>query len=346
MTLTLEKWTQQAELLEREIQETLAQIDPPSLVDIMCGYQMGHRSASGEKAQLPAGKHLRPSLCLMMCSGLGGNELLAMPAAACLEIIHRSSLVFDDIQDNGLERNNRPTVPSVWGARQALNGGLALSCYARLALQRMRGKGLPDRAILDIMDILERTVIRICYGQTMDVSKSVVNVDGYMELARAKTGALFGAACQVGALVALCQQIPQHLVRAESFGDLMGIAFQMHDDYLGIWGEDARVGKTSSDLMERKRSLPVVLALEQFGDSVMTSSPIGTFSGWLTRDYHIGLKEVENITQWMERKGIRSQCLLKEADTAQMAMKEADIFPDELKKALLEFMKNVISRDS
>ncbi|KKL77668.1 hypothetical protein LCGC14_2032570, partial [marine sediment metagenome] len=117
--------------IEQELREVLGMADTHGGIDVMLGYHMGFCNPEGTAAELPKGKYLRPALSLAMCSALGGVAAHALGAAASIELAHRASLIFDDIQDQGKERNKRPTVWTVWGPEQAINAGLALSCFAR-----------------------------------------------------------------------------------------------------------------------------------------------------------------------------------------------------------------------
>lgn len=270
---------------------------PPGLALLYC-YHMGFCDRDGIMQQQSRGKYLRPTLCLAMCSALKGNADMALGAAASLELLHRTSLVFDDIQDQGKERNNRPTVWAVWGENQAINAGLALSCFARLALHRMRQKAVPDDIVLAVHDVLERAVIDLCWGQYRDVffaEGGVVTLDDYIEMIRGKTAALFGACCEAGALCARAD--PLWVEQAREFGINLGLAFQMQDDYLGIWGDEAEVGKTANDLVEKKRSLPVVLALEADPHQMQS---------WLDAA-HITAEDAGIIRAWMENRGIQER---------------------------------------
>lgn len=270
---------------------------PPPGLSMLYSYHMGFCAADGKPEEGPRGKYLRPLLLLSMCSALGGLTEQALPAAASLELIHRTSLVFDDIQDVGRERNGRPTVWALWGQNQAINAGLALSCYGRIALQGMKARGVEEAVVLRVMEVLEKAVVSLCWGQYRDIAfmeGASVGVRDYEEMVEGKTAALFGAACEVGALLA---GRPQDADRARDFGVNLGVAFQMRDDYLGVWGEEARVGKTANDLVEKKRSLPVVLALEE--------DPEGMES-WLSPP-EIALKDAAIIRDWMERRGIRER---------------------------------------
>ena len=321
------------EKVENEIRSCLTMPSPPLFgLNTMNCYHMGFCDREGKPSSSPKGKYLRPLFCIAMCAGLGGDPEQAVPAAAALELAHRTSLVFDDIQDKGQERNNQPTMWAIWGADQAINAGLALSCYARLAILRMTLRNVPRDKVLGVSSVLENAVIDLCHGQFMDISlmdAPTVRVKEYLQMVRGKTGVLFAAACSVGALVASPEPevvkappgIPDGkrfrymrfdpvLSAAWEFGLNMGMAFQIHDDYLGVWGDEAMVGKTANDIQEKKRSLPVVLALEQFPDEIV--SPNRTMRNWLGADF-ISREDAADIRAWMDNKGIPQQVKRVEA---------------------------------
>jgi len=292
-------------------------------LDTLYCYHMGFCDRAGNPSSSSSGKYLRPLFCIAMCAGLGGKPEQAIPAAAALELAHRTSLVFDDIQDKGKERNNQPTVWSVWGTDQAINAGFALSCYARLSVHRLSLRNVPLEKVLAVESVLENAVIDLCHGQFMDISfvaAPTVSVRDYLQMVRGKTGALFATSCVVGAMVASLDAkevpAPEHLAEgtkfrymrsdpvldaAWEFGLNIGLAFQIHDDYLGIWGDEALVGKTANDIQERKRSLPVVLALEFFPDEKVTHHR--TMRNWLNADF-ISKEAAAGIKAWLEQKGI------------------------------------------
>ena len=282
-------------------------------------YHMGFCDRDGEPTSGSKGKYLRPLFCVAMCAGLGGDPEQAIPAAAALELTHRTTLIFDDIQDKGDERNNQPTVWAIWGADQAINAGLALSSRARLSVHRLSLLNVPVAKVLGIQSVLENAVIDICHGQFMDISfvdSLTVSVKDYLRMVSGKTGALFAASCVVGAMLASPdgQEVkappgtPEGkefrymrsdplLGRAWEFGLNMGVAFQIHDDYLGVWGDEAVVGKTANDLAEKKRALPIILALQIDPE---------TIAGWLTHP-PANENEVRIIKSWMEGQGIPQQ---------------------------------------
>lgn len=288
-------------------------------LDSLNCYHMGFCDREGKPTDGAKGKYLRPLSCIAMCAGLGGDPEQAVPAGAALELTHRTSLVFDDIQDKGTERNNQPTVWAIWGSEQAINAGLALSCYARLAIHRLSARGVPDEKILGIHEVLENAVIELCLGQYMDISfvdSTELTVEDYLKMIRGKTAALFAACCTVGAILASARQsriivpgipVPETsgrdlvservLTHARQFGISIGMAFQIHDDYLGVWGEEGTVGKTANDLLERKRSLPVVMAIEKYPEPMADILTKKTFSQM----------EADLLKASLERHGIKGQ---------------------------------------
>ncbi len=256
--------TRYRETLITKLDELLG--GPPSPVLDMCRYHMGLAEADGKPRSDGLGKMVRPALCLAMFEALEIEDPWkkaspdtwegCVPAALAIELVHRTSLVFDDMQDHSPQRNHRASLWTAWGTEQALNGGLTLSSFARLALQDM-GAGY---LFWEIHRLLELTVIDLCRGQYMDLEfqQRAPTLEEYLEMVRLKTGVLMGTACEVGALVASAEG-KRGLARR--FGETMGVAFQLQDDCLGVWGEPETMGKLPSDLEEGKRGLPVVLAL-------------------------------------------------------------------------------------
>jgi geranylgeranyl diphosphate synthase type I len=217
---------------------------------------------------LTRGKRLRPLLCLLCCTGAGGDWRQALPLAAAIELIHNFSLIHDDIQDNSPLRHGQPTVWSRWGQAQAINAGDAMFTLAFLAPHRLSALGVPAETTLNTLSDLKRTCLALTQGQYLDMAfeqRSRVSVADYLTMIEKKTAVLIAAATRLGACLA---GVPPERVRAFSdFGLSLGLAFQLQDDLLGIWGDPAVTGKSAaSDLEKRKKSLPVVYGIEQSSD--------------------------------------------------------------------------------
>lgn len=270
---------------------------PPSPILAMCRYHLGLAEVDGTPARASAGKMLRPALCLAVCEALGGDIHQCLPAALSLELTHRTSLVFDDIQDRSPQRNHRPTTWGVWGVDQAINAGLALSCYARLALHGMAERGVSPGTFHEIQRLLEHTVIDLCRGQYLDIhyQSELPTLEQYVGMVRLKTGVLLGAACETGALVAGAEEKRS---AARKFGEALGIGFQLRDDYLGAWGNPQEMGKAVDDLKERKWSLPLVVGSQPRGSSATAPAAIhGMVQEWTlqAQDY---LSEIKMPSTW------------------------------------------------
>jgi len=253
-------------VLEAEMQAVVV-ASGPTLRDLygMLRYHMGwedqeFRPITGPR---PTSKRLRPVLCLLCCEACGGDWERALPAAAAVELVHNFSLIHDDIEDGDSTRRGRPTVWSVWGVPQALNAGDTLFTLAHLALFRLADRGVPPETVLSALQILLTACQRLTEGQFLDLrfeGEDGISVEDYLFMIARKTAELLSAACELGALVADAPADVRERLRA--FGHHAGIAFQIQDDILGIWGDPAVTGKpVGSDLRRGKKTFPVLYAL-------------------------------------------------------------------------------------
>ena len=250
---------------EETASNVVAEHSSPSLGD-MLRYHMGWVDERGELPPAPVsrGKALRPTLCLFACEALSGDWVPGLPAAAALELIHNFSLIHDDIQDGDLERRHRPTVWALWGQAQALVAGNAMRALAdRTALELTR-KGVKAQTAFRVSRLLTRGYLDMTSGQCMDLAfegRLDIKLEDYLEMISRKTGALIRCAVEMGALVG-CDD--ESTVRTLAHcGSTLGLAFQIKDDVLGIWGHEGATGKpVGNDIRRKKKSFPVVYALE------------------------------------------------------------------------------------
>ena len=258
--------THRLEAIEAELQKQVARLDEPLTQPLhqMLRYHMGWgEDVAGAS---PRGKRVRPLLLLLVMESCGGQWLRALPAAAAVELVHNFSLLHDDIQDASETRRGRPTVWSRWGIPDAINAGDAmfvLANQAALDLDADFADGLPAEAAR----VLNAACLDLTRGQFLDMSQAgrpSLDLDAYWIMIRGKTAALLEASCDIGALLGGASARLRETYRR--FGLNLGLAFQAKDDLLGIWGDEQVTGKSaSSDLIERKLSLPVVFGLNKRG---------------------------------------------------------------------------------
>ncbi len=230
----------------------------------MLRYHLGWQDSAGQPTDGRHGKRLRPLLCLLACEASGGDWRRALPAATTLELIHNFTLIHDDIEDDSDLRHQRPTLWKLWGLAQGVNAGDALWALARGSLYRLSALGHGPQQVLDVARLLDDTCLALCQGQHLDIASEGdrdISLETYLLLVQGKTAALTGASLACGALLAGAS--PSLVTRMQAFGRELGLAFQITDDLLGVWGDPDITGKSAaSDLASRKMTLPVVLALE------------------------------------------------------------------------------------
>lgn len=221
-------------------------------------YHFGWEQADGTPAAGQAGKAIRPALVLASAEALGGHAEDAVPAAVAVELAHNFTLLHDDVIDEDVRRRGRATAWSVFGIPEAIISGDAMMA---LALQQLAEDPHPASARASAR--LAACVIELCGGQQADIAferREHVSLDECLSMAMAKTGALLGCACALGALYAGAG--PEEVDAMDAFGREAGLAFQLIDDLIGIWGDPEHTGKPAgADLRARKKSLPVVAAL-------------------------------------------------------------------------------------
>ena len=230
------------------------------LYEEMFTYQMDWEVSSHSAR----GKRVRPLLLLAATYAAGGEWQDALPAAASLELMHNFSLIHDDIQDQSTTRRGKDTVWVKWGQPQAINSGDAMLTLSSMAVHRLL-QFFPADTVLKVDDRIHSACLELTRGQFLDISfetRETVSVDEYTQMTQGKTCALLAAALEIGGILAGLNQKKQDLLF--QCGNLLGQAYQVQDDWLGIWGNDALTGKsTQSDLITRKKTYPILLGLSK-----------------------------------------------------------------------------------
>jgi len=252
--------------LEAEMRAVVQTADPRYVgLFGMLHYHLGWADAAFNPCQARTGKRVRPVLCLLSCEACGGDGEQALPAAAGIELLHNFSLIHDDIEDRDGTRRGRPTVWALWGEAQAINAGDTLFALAQLALLRLTGRGVPATTVVAALHLFNRACAGLTGGQYLDIgfeSRASVSSADYVAMIEGKTAALVACACEMGALIAAAS--PGQREHLHLFGHHLGLAFQMRDDVLGLWGAPSVTGKPAgADIARRKKSLPILHGLER-----------------------------------------------------------------------------------
>ncbi|TFI26306.1 polyprenyl synthetase family protein [Streptomyces sp. 4R-3d] len=232
---------------------------PPAMRRV-ARYHFGWQEADGSPAKGGGGKAIRPALVLAAARAVGGEPHRAVRAAVAVELAHNFTLLHDDVIDEDPTRRHRPTAWTVFGTTDAIIVGDAMQSLALKLLAEDRHPA-SSRAAVRLTDC----VIELCAGQQTDCAlerrgPKDVSLDECLTMAMAKTGALLGTSCALGGLYADADDAAVEAL--DAFGREAGLAFQLIDDLIGIWGDPARTGKPAgADLVAHKKSLPVVAAL-------------------------------------------------------------------------------------
>lgn len=231
----------------------------------MMQYHMGWLNSRLEPDEIPAGKRIRPVLALLTCAAAGGDWYQAVPAAAAIELLHNFTLIHDDIQDNSSTRRGRDTVWQLWGMPQAINAGDAMFALAHAALYRLTDHGVDPAVVVAAARRFDYTCLLLTEGQYHDMRfehLEDVAVDDYLHMIGGKTAALLALCGELGALIAGAS--PETVAHYADFARDLGLAFQVKDDILGIWGDEETIGKSAAtDVETRKKTLPVLYGLEK-----------------------------------------------------------------------------------
>jgi len=217
------------------------------------------------------GKRLRPALTLMTAENFGGQGKDALHAAMAVELFHNFSLIHDDIMDEAPFRRGKETVHTKWNNHIAILSGDVLFVKAYESLAKCDVKYLPE-----LLNLFNKTATEVCEGQQMDMdfeSRESVSEEEYIEMIRLKTSVLLGCAIKFGGIVSDLDAKMQKALY--DFGQYIGIAFQIKDDLLDLYGESEKIGKQiGGDVLSDKKTLLNIKARELGCDMTQLSSII------------------------------------------------------------------------
>jgi geranylgeranyl diphosphate synthase type I len=252
--------------VERQLSQAVPASEDDNLYTLL-RYHLNWVDPQGRPVAVPTsqGKALRPTLCMFACDALCGSPIRAVRAAAAMELIHNFSLIHDDVQDQDVERRHQATVWSLWGIPKALVAGDAMQTLGDLLVLGSGAEEVSPETTLKVSSLLTESYLEMIEGQCLDLgfeNNPGVTAGDYLQMIAFKTGALIRNSLTIGALLATNDPVPTEAF--SRFGNGLGRAFQIRDDFLGIWGDAATTGKsTDSDIRRRKKSFPVVYAFER-----------------------------------------------------------------------------------
>lgn len=324
-------------VIEQQLKNSFTKCIPEKYSGLrsMVAYHMGWEGDdAGSEGQ---GKRIRPLLVLLCTEAAGGKWQYGIPAAVAIEFIHNFSLVHDDIQDNSLQRRGRPSLWAKWGIAQAINAGDLLYTMSYLAINGLSETISSDKVLI-AAQMLQDTCVQITQGQYLDLlyeTQKDLAFESYWTMIEGKTAALIACCCGIGALAADVDIEQQHAFY--NFGRSLGLAFQVVDDWLGIWGDTALTGKpVGSDLISGKKTLPILYSLQKGGKFAerWNEKPIST-------------DEVVSMTALMSEEGAQNYTqeladnLTKES---LLLLKQAVVVDNEASCALVELMQLLLRR--
>ena len=324
-----------ADAVERELRSAVP--DDGSALYTALRYHMGWCDRSGKPVSWDAGKRFRPALCLMACASVGGDPDNAMPAAVALELVHSFSLIHDDIQDRDRERHHRPTVWALWGVPQALSAGDAMYALASGALLRLADGAVAPERVAQRTAILTRSTLEMMEGQYLDIEfegRTDVNTGDYLDMIARKTGALIACAMELGVLIGSGDAATASIFART--GRHLGHLFQVRDDILGVWGDEAATGKpTGSDIRRKKKTYPVVQAMQKAtGAAAKTVERI-------YRKAELSDRDVLRVMDVMESTGAREEAEALAVRLAERAVES--IRPAELSATSMRDFEELVS---
>ncbi len=285
------------------------------------------------------GKRMRPALLLMACDLFGGDVQKAINPALAIEVFHNFTLVHDDIMDNAPLRRGKMTVHEKWDPNVAILSGDVMLVQAYQFIMQV------DNAILrQVIDVFNKTAIGVCEGQQFDMNferQDSVAVDTYLNMIRLKTAVLLGGALKIGALIGGASTTDADLLC--TFGEQLGIAFQLQDDILDVYGDPDKFGKqVGGDIISNKKTFLLIRALE-----LATGEDKDTLDRWLQNTDADPAEKVSAVTAIYDRLNIKEaaeQAMHEFAEKAFGALDNISL-PIERKQYLRDFADGLMVRE-
>lgn len=286
------------------------------------------------------GKRIRPSLMLMAYNMFKDDPESILPTACAIETYHNYTLLHDDLMDNAAMRRGMPTVHVKWDANTAILSGDSMLV---LAFQRMM-RCAPDK-LKPVLDLFTETSLEIGEGQQYDMdfeSRTDVTEDEYIEMIRLKTSVLLACSLKLGAIQAGAPAADAD--NLYKFGELMGLAFQLQDDYLDVYGDPAVFGKAiGGDILCNKKTYMLINAYNRAGDDMR-----GELTRWVTAEEFDPAEKIAAVTAIYDKVGIKElaeQKINYYFDQSRKYLAAVNV-PDERKAVLAGYTDKMMKRKS
>jgi geranylgeranyl diphosphate synthase type II len=285
------------------------------------------------------GKRMRPALLLMACDLFGGDVEKALPPALAIEVFHNFTLMHDDIMDKAPLRRGRTTVHEKWNQNAAiLSGDVMLIEGYKLMMQ------VEDRLLRTILDIFNDTAVGVCEGQQLDMDFEIrndVKIDEYIYMIRLKTAVVLGGALKIGSILGGADMKDAELIG--EFGVNLGLAFQLQDDILDVFGSPEKFGKqVGGDIISNKKTYLLIKSLELAG-----ASQKAELNNWIAAATFDNCEKVEAVTDIYDALNVKQHAettMLAYADKAFKALEKINL-PEENKQYLRDFADSLMVRE-
>ena len=286
------------------------------------------------------GKRMRPALLLMACELFGGDANKAIPPALAIEVFHNFTLMHDDIMDNAPLRRGRTTVHEKWNQNVGiLSGDVMLIEGYKLMMQ------VDDRILRQVLDIFNETAVGVCEGQQIDMEfeqQNDVRIDEYINMIRLKTAVVLGGALKIGALIGGAPSADAALL--STFGEQLGIAFQLQDDILDVYGDPEKFGKqVGGDIISNKKTYLLIKALE-----LAKNKDAADLNTLISATKFDGAEKVTAVTRIYDSLNIRQyaeDAMQGYADKAFEALEQINL-PEDHKQYLHDFADGLLVREN
>lgn len=284
------------------------------------------------------GKRIRPVLMLMAYNLYREDVELILPQAVGLEVYHNHTLLHDDLMDKADMRRGKPTVHNIWSENTAILSGDAMLILAYRLMADCSVEKLQK-----VLDVFTDTTLEICEGQQYDMefeTRMDVTVDEYIEMIRLKTSVLLAAALKIGACMAGASEAEAD--KLYDFGVKMGLAFQLQDDFLDVYGNPEEFGKNvGGDILCNKKTFMLITALAEANEGQLAE-----LNRWLAASDYVPEEKIEAVTRIYNEIGIGARCekLIDEYYSQGLEMLESMSIPAADKEPLRNFVCSMMKR--